>query len=92
MHAAAVHERQSGEVKDDLLDVGCLDRPQLVFDAMDGGDVKLTGQEHHVRGVIARRTDRELTGRQRIQDVRMAARVEVRRRDKMQPTRAPCGP
>jgi len=55
-------------------------------------EIQFAGQDQHVRAVIAGRTDRELTGRQRIRDTCSAAHVEVRGRGKMQAIRAACGP
>lgn len=48
MHAAAIDERQTRKVNDDPLDIGCLNGPQRVFDALSGGDVKLTDHGDHV--------------------------------------------
>ncbi len=79
MHAAAIEERQARKVNDDLLDIGCLDGPQRVFDALRGGDVKLTNHGDHVRAaVMALGADRELTGRQRVLHPRSAVRVACR--------------
>jgi len=78
MHAVAVDERQARKVYDDLLDIGCLDGPQLVFDALRGGDVELTDDGDHVGVVMALGADRELTCRQRVIDARSAARVACR--------------
>jgi len=78
MHAAAIDKRQARKVNDDLPDIGCLDGPQRVFDALRGGDIKLTDHGDHVRAVLTLGADRQLTGRQRVLHARSAARVDCR--------------
>jgi len=92
MHAAAIDERQARKVNDDLLDIGCLDGPQRVFEALRGGDVKLTSHGDHVGAVMALGADRELTGRQRVMDARSAARVDCRCSELQTARRAARGP
>jgi len=92
LHAVAIDERQARKVNDDLLDVGGLDGPQRVFDALRGGDVELTNHGDHVGAVMALGADRELTGRQRVMDTRSVACVACRCSELQRVRRAVRGP